>query len=101
MRQSKKLQEWAYVTHFALALHENKDYVNVNLLVTKNAATSKKIALGWYPFKRILKLKKSLSRTVEVRANTGRRMHIFLEWFFAKYGLFFNANIVLVHPAPI
>jgi len=51
--------------------------------------------------RRILKLKKSLSRTLEVRANTGRRMHIFLEWFFAKYGLFFNVNIVLVHPAPL
>ena len=52
--------------------------------------------------KRILKLKKiAISRTLEVRANTGRRMHIFLEWFFAKYGLFFNVNIVLVHPAPL
>jgi len=50
--------------------------------------------------RRILKLKKSLSRTLEVRANMAAGCTFFWN-FFAKYGLFFNVNIVLVHPAPI
>jgi hypothetical protein len=52
--------------------------------------------------KRILKLKKSRSRERwKLEQILAAGCIFFLEWFFAKYGLFFNVNIVLVHPAPI